>query len=223
MRTGVERHVLRNTMFQWLAAAVVNVVIFAFFMWYHAVRGKPCSLFVANKCIAIASVFSMGISLSLGPISRFFAGAAGALPYRRTLGVFGAFLIPLHVVLSVIFFRAPWYRDHWMAVVFGVVALSLLLAIAVSSYPPAFKRLGKQVWLSLQRLVWAVWILLLGHLLLLGKAPGWVKWLRTFDKPLPPGAFTTSLFCTLVLLLKLLDVCCHRRRKAKDVPDREQA
>ena len=223
MRTSVERHVLRNSIVQWLAAAGVNVVIFAFFMWYHAVRGKPCSLFVANKCIAIASVFSIGISLSLGPISRFFAGAAGVLPHRRTFGVFGAFLIPLHVVLSLFFFRGPWYREHWMAAVFGVVALSLLLAIAVSSYPSVFKLLGKQVWLPLQRLVWVVWILVLGHLLLLGKAPGWIKWLRTFDKPLPPGAFTTSLFCTLVLLLKLLDICCHRRGKAKDVPEGEGA
>ena len=47
------------------------------------------------------------------------------------------------------------------------------------------------------------------HLLSLGKVPGWIEWWKTFNQPFPPGAFTTTTFCVLVLMLKVVDLIVH--------------
>ena len=60
--------------------------------------------------------------------------------------------------------------------------------------------------------VWWLWCLVVLHLALSGKAPGWLEWLRTFDKPLPPGAMTTIGFALVVLTLKVIDVIRGARR-----------
>lgn len=218
-------HVTENTAAQWVVSGLIYLGVFAFFMWYHFVRGKPYSLFTANKCIAIAAAFSIGLSLSLGPLSRFFEPVARALPYRRTLGLTGAYMIVLHPVLSALLLRKKfpleWYGDHWLSVVFCVPALALLLVIALHSYPSAVERLGEKRWLSLQRLAWLALALVLSHILFLGKMPGWIKWLRILDKPLPPGAFTTACFCLLVLLLKGAEVVRRRSQRGAIRPKQE--
>ena len=211
------RHVTKNSAVQWLVSAAIGLAIFWFFMWYHAVRGKPCCVFTANKCIAIASTFCIGLALALGPLARMFARLDAWLPYRRTLGLTGAYAILAHLALSLFVlnekFPLKWYGDYWLCAVFGAAAFVLLAAITIHSYPSGVKRLGRDRWVGLQKLAWIGMVLVLGHVLLLGKAPGWVKWLRTFNKPLPPGAFTTSCFCALVLALKVVDVM---RGKGRD-------
>jgi len=198
-------------------AALVFLVIYAFFMWYHKVRGKDYSWFTTEKCTAIASLFCVGLALALGPLSRFVGAAGRLLPYRRSLGLTGAWMSVPHVLMCIFYlpfalpdkFPGRWYLDHWLTVVAGVAALVLLLTIAVYSFPRGFKKLGKRKWQILQKCSYLVLLVLVVHLLSLGKVPGWIKWLKTFDKPVPPGAFTTTAFCVLVGLLKVVDLLAH--------------
>ena len=90
MARNSSKHVVKNTGTQWILSGLVYLAVFAFFMWYHFVRGKPYSLFTASKCIAIAAVFSIGFSLALGPGSRLFEPVDRLLPYRRAPGLTGA-------------------------------------------------------------------------------------------------------------------------------------
>lgn len=217
MKKAQTRHVFSNTGEQWIITAVVFVILYAFFMWYHAVRGKPYSWFTTEKCVAIASVFCLGFALALGPLSRFAAAFRNALPYRRSFGLLAAYCTIMHVLLCVLYlprkfpdkFTLAWFTSHWLTTVMGVVGLVLFLTIAVSSYPSNVKRLGKRKWMILQKFSYLLALMVVVHLLSLGKAPGWIKWLQTFDKPLPPGAFTTTVFCVLVLLLKAVDLIVH--------------
>lgn len=208
-------HVLQNKSIQWIVSILIYVMLFQSFIWYH---GGSYSLFITNKCVAIAAVFSIGFSIALGPLSRFVPYLCSLLPYRRTLGLTGAYMAIPHGMLSIFFlpvkFPLQWFQDHWYSIVFSAIAFLLFLVIASSSYPPGFKRLGKEKWLSLQRLVWPGLGVVLCHILLLGKIPGWITWLQTFDRPRPPGAFTTSSFILIVLLLKLADIL-RRTRKFK--------
>ena len=215
------QHVVRNNLRQWVVAGVLFTAVFWFFMWYHVVRGRVYDLFVANKCVAIAAAILIGMSLALGPLSRRWSGWRRWLPLRRSLGLLGAYASVLHVLVS-LWGWAPlnfpkdgqftwaWYVAHWPCLVFGVLTLAALMAIASQSYPGGLQRLGQQRWLSLQKVNWLVLVLIVSHLVFKGSFPKWILWLQTFDKPFPPGAFTTSLFLLLVLALKLTDM--YRQR-----------
>lgn len=209
-------HVTRNTARQWAGATVLYALLFWFFMWYHAVRGRPYSLFVANKCVGIAAAFLIGFALSLGPLARRWKWWQQWLPHRRSLGLFGVYAGVVHALVSLFGsnilgfpqdgqFNLAWYLEHWPCGVLGFLALALLLAIASYSYPDGLRRLGADRWLRLQALSWLVLPLLLGHLIFKGTTAKWIAWLQTFDKPFPPGAMTTALFLVAVLLLGAVD------------------
>ncbi len=211
------QHVFSNTLRQWGISTGIFAALYAFFMWYHKVRGKDYSLFTTEKCLAIAAVFCMGFALALGPLSRFFPRLRKALPYRRSLGLLAVIGTVAHVLLCLTHLPAKFpdkyglsfYVQRWPTSVTGIIALILLLAIGWASFPKAVSRLGRRRWIVLQKLSYAVLALTIVHLLSLGKVPGWIKWLQTFNKPLPPGAFTTTTFCLIVAVLKLVDLPVH--------------
>lgn len=211
------QHVVRNSLGQWIVAGGLYAAVFCFFMWYHAVRGRPYSLFVANKCVAIAAAILIGMSLALGPLARRWSSWQRWLPARRSLGLFGAYASVPHALLSLWGwlplnfpsdgqFTWAWYVTHWPCLVFGALTLVVLMAIASQSYPGGLQRFGQACWLGLQKLNWLALVLIVSHLVFKGTFPNWIKWWRTFDKPFPPGAFTTALFLVMVLVLKLTDV-----------------
>ena len=221
MKSPQTQHIFSNTLQQWIISAVIFVVLYAFFMWYHMVRGKPYSLLTTEKCIAIASVFCLGFALVLGPLSRFLQVFIKALPYRRSLGLMAAYTSVFHVLLCLCYlpFKFPdkysehfflsWYLSHWLMIAVGTIALVLFLAIALYSYPSGVEKLGIRKWMILQKFSYLLVLLVVIHLLASGKVPGWIEWLKTFNKPLPPGGFTTTVFCAVVLLLKLVDMIVH--------------
>jgi DMSO/TMAO reductase YedYZ heme-binding membrane subunit len=183
-------------------------------MWYHAVRGRPYSLFVANKCAGIAAVFLIGFALALGPVARQWKRWQGWLPHRRSLGLLGAYASIPHALVSLFGagilgfpkdgqFDWAWHVAHWPCGLFGALTLTVLVLIVSQSYPGGLNRLGRERWRQLQQFNWLVLILVLAHLLFKGTVMNWIKWLQTFDKPFPPGAMTTAGFIVVVLILKL--------------------
>lgn len=221
--TGFQ-HVIRNSLRQWLVAVALYTGLFWFFMWYHAVRGRPYSLFVANKCAGIAAVFLIGLALALGPAARRWKPWRRGLPHRRSLGLFGAYASIPHALVSLFGsgllafpkecqFNWAWHVAHWPCGLFGAATLVTLATIVSQSYPGGLNRLGHERWLRLQKLNWLLPGLILGHLVFKGTFANWIKWLQTFDKPFPPGAMTTAVFVVAVLILKLTELGLAPTRK----------
>jgi DMSO/TMAO reductase YedYZ heme-binding membrane subunit len=211
-----DRHVFSNTAAQWLSAGVIYAALFAAALEYHLLRANPLSWFTANKCLAIAALVSVALALAIGPLCRLTRQRlAGLMPWRRTLGVLGAAATIPHVALSLLAFpdKFPWawYAARWPSIALAGLSVAVLAVLVGYSWPRGFRQLGPQLWLRLHKLSWLALMLALGHVMLLGKVPGWIKWFHTFDKPLPPGALTTSAIVLCVLALKALDMAAGRR------------
>lgn len=222
MKAAKTRHVFSNQGRQWAITGAIYLVFFFFFIWYHDVRGKPFTLFTTEKCTAIASAYCLSLALSLGPLSRFFAGFDGFLPYRRPLGITAALMTIPHVILVLVYlprmdpakysanYFMSWYVDYWFTIVMGVLTFALFLVIAAYSFPSGIRKLGKHRWMILQKLAYLVMIFVVLHLLSMGKIPGnWIKWLDTHDWPVPPGSFPTMMGCLIPQVLKVADLIAH--------------
>jgi len=229
MKSAKTRHVFSNNSVQWTITFFIYAAIFAFFIWYHDVRGKPFTLWTTEKCTAIASAYCLGIALLLGPLSRFFSSFERLLPYRRTLGLTGAFMTIPHVLLVIFYlnYKFPekysehyflsWFVAHWFTVLMGFLTLVLFLVIAIYSFPSGIKKLGKRKWMILQKLSYLVMVMIVLHLLSMGKIPkNWIAWLETRNWPLPPGSFATMCMCVPPLLLKVVDLIVHGDSLAKE-------
>ncbi|MCL5269784.1 MAG: ferric reductase-like transmembrane domain-containing protein [bacterium] len=222
MKAVHTQYVLANKRSQWVAASVVYLVCFCFFMWYHAVRGKSPSLLTTEKCTAIASVCCLALALAFGPLSRFMPAIVDLLPYRRVLGITAALMSIPHVLLVFIYlplgfpqeyspkYPYSWHIDHWFTIVIGFACFVLLLSITAYSYPPGRRRLGERKWLVLQKFAYLAMILVALHLLSMGKIPkNWIQWVEERDYPVPPGSFPTMMVCVSALLLKAIDLAIH--------------
>ncbi len=62
----------------------------------------------------------------------------------------------------------------------------------------------------LQNLAYLVMVMVVLHLLSMGKIPkNWIAWIQTRDKPLPPGSLPTMAICLAPLLFKAVDLIFH--------------
>jgi DMSO/TMAO reductase YedYZ heme-binding membrane subunit len=222
MKAAKTRHVFSNKTSHWIITGFTYLAFFAFFIWYHDVRGKPFTLWTTEKCTAIASVYCLGLALSLGPLSRFFSSFDGLLPYRRTLGLTAAFMTIPHALLVIFYlpFKFPekyseeyflsWFVAHWFTFVMGILTFALFMVIVRYSFPSGIRKLGKRKWMILQKLSYLLMVMVVLHLLSMGKIPkNWIAWLETRNWPLPPGSFATMCLCVSVLLLKVVDLIVH--------------
>jgi DMSO/TMAO reductase YedYZ heme-binding membrane subunit len=234
MKVAKTRHVFSNNTLQWIITWIIYVAIFAFFIWYHDVRGKPFSLWTTEKCTAIASVYCLGLALSLGPLSRFFSNFDRLLPYRRTLGLTAGFMAIPHFLLVIFYlpFKFPekysekyflsWFVAHWFTFVMGILTFTLLMVIVRYSFPSGIRKLGKRKWMILQKFSNLLIIMVVLHLLSMGKIPkNWIIWLETRNWPLPPGSFASMSLCVTVILLKVVDLIVHGDSLAGQ-PDEEE-
>jgi DMSO/TMAO reductase YedYZ heme-binding membrane subunit len=216
------RHVFSNKTLQWIVTWLIYLAFFFFFIWYHDVRGKPFTLFTTEKCTAIASLYCLGLALLLGPLSRFYSGFDKLLPYRRTLGLTAAFMTIPHVLLVIFYlpYKFPekyseeyflsWYVAHWFTIVIGILIFVLFIVIARYSFPSGIQKLGKRKWMILQKFSYLVLVMIMLHLLSMGKIPkNWINWLETRNYPLPPGSFASMCMCLLVLIFKIVDLFVH--------------
>ncbi|MFC1737099.1 ferric reductase-like transmembrane domain-containing protein [Candidatus Hydrogenedentota bacterium] len=222
MKAAKTRHVFSNNGLQWAISGTIYLTLFFFFIWYHDVRGKPFTLFTTEKCTAIASVYCLAMALALGPLSRFWSNFGKFLPYRRTLGMTAAFMSIPHVILVFAYlpvkfpekysvdYPLSWFVGHWFTIIMGFLSLVLFLMMALYSFPGGIQKLGQRKWLILQKFAYLVMIMVVLHLLSMGKIPkNWIAWIETRDKPLPPGSFPTMVVCLGALFLKVVDLLVH--------------
>ncbi|MCG8457044.1 MAG: ferric reductase-like transmembrane domain-containing protein [Holophagales bacterium] len=118
------------------------------------------------------------LSLSMTPLSRLaelLPTRRGRSPrraawaaYRRAFGVASAVLAMVHAGLALgTYLRDSWATLlHWPYLRSGLVAVSVLAALLLTSFPGLVKALRLGAWKELHRLAWVAAALVLHHLLL---------------------------------------------------------
>jgi hypothetical protein len=103
-----------------------------------------------------------------------------------------------------------WFVAHWFTIVMGFLIFVLFMVIARYSFPSGIKKLGKRKWMVLQKFSYLVLVMIMLHLLSMGKIPkNWINWLETRNYPLPPGSFASMCMCFLVVIFKIVDLFVH--------------
>lgn len=143
---------------------------------------------------------SLMLALSATPTGRLLARfrprsdlSSWVVAFRRAFGIAAAILALVHAATVL----GLYLRGAWAAVLSfsylraGLVALAILTAMLVTSFPPLVRRLHVKLWKPLHRLGYLAALLVLDHLLL---------------SPFAPRALTFELFGALfaVGLFRLL-------------------
>lgn len=140
------------------------------------------------------------LSLSISPVRRM-TGIARLIRFRRMMGLFALFYAILHLLAYLAFMLAwQWqtlledlYKRSYIVV--GAFALSILIALGVTSTKKMMRRLGKQ-WSQMHRLVYVAAILAVIHFLWLVKSD--------YTEPLIYGSVLTLLFILRLRKVKRL-------------------
>ncbi len=114
----------------------------------------------------------------------------------------------VHLVLSLLLvdrFDLAYFVDNWFSWIFGSAALGGFTAMWFLSYPGAVRRRGIEVWKKVHRLGYIFLLLILFHIVCLGKAANWLLWLEALDKPVPPGTVVPSAAIVFTLCVRLVD------------------
>ena len=205
-----ERVIVRNTAGQWLFPALLSGSTFLFFMYYHALRGKPFSLFTANKCAGITAVIVFSATLLIGPLDRLTGKFRRFLVYRRPLGLTAFVFLSAHAFASLFLlpeqFPLKYFREHLFSTVTGAASFILLAFAAAISNARSLRLLGYNRWKFLQSLSRPALALGLAHFVVLGKFANWLKWFRSPDYIYPPGTmlpFAAGVAALLVFVASL--------------------
>lgn len=106
------------------------------------------------------------LSLAMTPLNTVL-GWRGAIKLRKPAGLWAFGFAVAHFLLNVIGLRENWLRapiPDYMAAL-GIVGLSILTPMAVTSTRWAMKRMGRW-WKRLHRMVYAAGMIVVGHALL---------------------------------------------------------
>ena len=135
---------------------------------YHALSGDSATV-LAVRFLALCAFFLLCVSLMIGPLAVFWPHQfAPLIEPRRAVGLAAFLFGALHVLLALSLYFG-W--DVGAAVSFlpnliAAPAAVILLAGALTSCDFAVNRLGMAKWKSIQRFVYAAFVLLLAHFLL---------------------------------------------------------
>jgi sulfoxide reductase heme-binding subunit YedZ len=149
-------------------------------------------------------------SLALTPL-RIVTGLAWPVLLRRLVGLFTFFYAGLHFLVWILidhYFNwdqmlADLVKRRYITV--GMLALSLLIPLAITSTNGMVKRLGGNAWRRLHRIVYLVGVLAALHFLWLAKG-------------FRPDAFLYAGILTVLLGIRLFDAVRRRiRRRAARV------
>lgn len=150
------------------------------------------------------------ITLAVTPL-RHLAGWAGAMRYRRTLGLFCFFYAVLHLAGYLVldrFFDWPAIAKDILKHKFmtlGMATFLLLLPLAVTSTDAMVRRLGGPRWKRLHRLVYPAAILAVLHFAAMVKGP-----------PVEPAVY--GLVLALLLGWRVVNGLRPRRRRGPYPP-----
>lgn len=153
-----------------------SFMVFAFFLVFNLFSNDLSFWKNVSKAMAVASVVLIGITLLLGPLSRFFPNHfRHDLVYRKPLGLAGFAFGLLHGLVAFfntyggdLLFTFSEANKNFLPAVYGTVALLILVALAITSTPGAIKKLGFANWKTLQRTGYIAMVFIILHFALLG-------------------------------------------------------
>lgn len=157
--------------------ALTSLVVTAQVYWYvDSVYGTSNTATIRlQEIYAWTSVSLVLVTLSIGPLCALMPklpGKAMLRDARRLLGVSAAWFAAWHVGISYwLQFRAANPLSlpgvYQRAFLVGIIALLILLALALTSFDAAFKRMGRW-WFRLHRLIYLSVLLILVHAFTIG-------------------------------------------------------
>jgi len=221
--------VVKNKPREWLLAVGIWMVIFCVMLEYHRWRGKPYSLFTADKATAISSALLVCFALGLGPLYRITGGLKRLIRMRRPLGMFAVVMMAPHMLMALFFlphkFDLAFFLKHWLSFILGMSAFIGFVVVFAISFRRGIERLGRNKWKSLQRFSYVLLLVVLLHFMVLGKPVNWVRWFAPLfvgegpPKPVPPGTFVPFFFGMLVMLVYVIDRVCTMRKKEEETDE----
>lgn len=187
-----------------LIYAVVRYNVLKGVAWEHL------PLYIFNKGIALSAVILIAFSYSIGPLSGFRPRTfSSLLPLRKYFGLLGFGLASTHAFISLLIFNQSYFPKFFaqngqlnltgeLSMLFGVVALFIFSLVAISSLPSIEKSMAPKHWLTIQRLGYSAFALVMLHVFVMG-LEGWLK-----PSGWPGGLLPISLVSFIIIALVLL-------------------
>lgn len=143
------------------------IIALTFILFYTALLGTSLAVGII-RFFGLAGILLVSISLMIGPLVLFFPKWAEIIEPRRAIGLSGFVFILAHAVLvNYLYFDFdPQLIAGQFHLIFGSMALIVLLPVAISSIDKAITILGSKKWKMVQRLTYIGFILALIHFVL---------------------------------------------------------
>ena len=176
---------------------------------YIVIKGESIEhipLYFSNKAFATTSVVLIGLSFVLGPLSKFWPNSFKKyLTLRKYFGVFGFGIGALHAFTTLLMFNPNYYPRMFdkagkltaqgeLSMLFGILALFVFSAVAITSFPSIEEKMDKGKWLMIQRVGYLAYFFVMLHLVFMGYR-GWLN-----PKTWPGGLWPISLISFLIVL-----------------------
>ncbi|MBI3587936.1 ferric reductase-like transmembrane domain-containing protein [Candidatus Micrarchaeota archaeon] len=177
-----------------MAALAIFLLLWVSYAYFEV------SFSMANKMSALLAVVFIGISLALGPLTRFFPNAFGKwIPHRKFFGILGLALALVHEFLSTMLFPLAGLADpsNPKAAAFyaGLLALLVFLVMGFSSGEEYARKWGYEKWKLVQKLGYLALLLVIVHFVVMELKAGVFK--------VRPAGQAVLAFAILVILLRL--------------------
>ena len=195
---------------------VITIIIVILFSTYLYFRRGYYNLYIINKVLANVSVTLLGITLLLGPLSRFFHNLDKYLHHRKSLGIVGGLLALAHAVVSFFFLPDHFSLTRFITTgiypfAFGLTATFILVILLAISNQFMTHKLSGPLWRVLQS--WGIriaFVYIALHVFVM-KWRDWLKWYQAggsseLVRPHWPGlGLLIGWFIAAVILIRLVE------------------
>ncbi len=156
-------------------AYVNSFLVLAFFLTFNLLSGNNLGFWEnTGRALLITSATLISIVLILGPLSRFFPDKfRHDLLYRKPLGLAGSLFAVLYFLIAAFnmykldfFYLFSVQNPDFLAWVFWILALLILVMLSIMSLPYYIRRLGFGNWKTLQIIGYSALVFMAIHLML---------------------------------------------------------
>ncbi len=160
---------MNDTKFNKFLIFINSLVPLAFLLWdwfYNQLGANPVEFFL--RTTGVLTLVFLFITLAVTPLRKIF-GWNQMIKFRRMLGLYAFFYGLLHLVTYSIFDKSLDLKaiagDVWQRpfIFVGMLALTLMIPLAVTSTNGMIRRLGGKNWARLHRLTYVAAVLGLVH------------------------------------------------------------
>ena len=201
---------MQNTIWEWLIAIVINYIIFQAFWSYNVIyRQSEYNIDSANTATACASLLIFALVLTLGPLYRIGLCKKWGIRLRRPIALIAIIPAYIHSFLVIRGFIANEINlegELKISAILGMAACGLTILLIATSYPYALRNLKTTLWRIFQFTGSFLLVLVsIAHYMVLGYYESWQMWFEDKIPAAPPAALIVTIFCALVILLRIAD------------------